>query len=406
MATADTNSALRRTGYARPAGRVRIEELTSWQELAELRGAWEELLTADPKASIFATPEWLGSWWQAYGDDRQFLALTFHDPDGTLVGLAPLTVGRTSLLGVKVVCLQLLGDGSGDSDQLDVITRPEATEACATGFLEWCKDQTRFDVYSLNTLPEDSAFASALIEKLRRARWPTYVTRTPGNCILLPSTWDEYVAQLDPQFRPLLTRYAKRLETRHQVRILRCEDKREVQPCLEQLFALHQKRWEKVDKPGAFSDPRRRAFYAQLSSELLRRGWLDFWLLETDGAIVAAQFCFHYRDSVSLLQEGFDPEYAAEKVGYALRAAMLQALIRAGYRKYDFLGGDDPHKRRFAALPTSYINLNFARPRSWGQCYIKYQQMLNSTRKRLKENLPPGVVTWIRTVRSGGKHAG
>ena len=181
--------------------------------------------------------------------------------------------------------------------------------------------------------------------------------------------------------------------------IFRCDDPLQVPACLEALFTLHQKRWVEIGEPGAFAEPRRREFYAQLSERLLCRGWLDFWLLEMDGAIVAAQFCFHYGDTVSLLQEGFEPKFAAEKVGYALRAKMFQSIIEAGFKKYDFLGGDDPHKAKFGAAATSYLHLSFAKPRSWGHSYVKYQQEVTGLKGWIKEHVSPAALALIKRAR-------
>ena len=67
-------------------------------------------------------------------------------------------------------------------------------------------------------------------------------------------------------------------------------------------------------------------------SAFLQRGWLEFWRLELNGETVGAQFCFRYNDTVSLLQEGFHPKYAGEKIGYALKAHLS--------------GRDDSHRRQ------------------------------------------------------------
>ena len=82
--------------------------------------------------------------------------------------------------------------------------------------------------------------------------------------------------------------------------------------CLEELFELHQKRWQSEGQPGSFSSlTRRRRFYQDLSAVLLQRNWLEFWLLEIDGKTVAADYGFRYGDTVYALQAGFDLAYGA-----------------------------------------------------------------------------------------------
>jgi len=52
-------------------------------------------------------------------------------------------------------------------------------------------------------------------------------------------------------------------------------------------------------------------------------GSLELWLLDLDGRTVAAQCGLRYGELVCALQEGFDPDYATDSVGYVLRSYVL-----------------------------------------------------------------------------------
>src|SRR6476661_10923965 len=67
----------------------------SWEELEQFRERWNILLRANPASSIFQTPEWLASWWQSYGQNRNLFALVFADSTGAVVGIAPLYADHT-----------------------------------------------------------------------------------------------------------------------------------------------------------------------------------------------------------------------------------------------------------------------------------------------------------------------
>ncbi len=45
---------------------MRIAMYSSWVQLEERIAAWQNVLNENPELSIFATPEWLGSWWKAF----------------------------------------------------------------------------------------------------------------------------------------------------------------------------------------------------------------------------------------------------------------------------------------------------------------------------------------------------
>ena len=253
--------------------------------------------------------------------------------------------------------LHMVGAGSGDSDALDFIIAPGYEQMCAQTFLSWLAQECNWDICALETLPQNSLIAQHLSALTRKNGSRLYSETSPNFFIDLPPTWPQYLDALEPGFQPLLTRYPRRLQSRFNVSITRCEREGDLVSNLEALFTLHQMRWTGRGETGAFSSAERRDFYLRMAHAFQGRGWLEFWLLKLDNQIVAAQFCFRYRDTVYLLQEGFHPKYAVEKIGYALRAHVLQEMIRTGAIRYDFLGGTDAYKLKFGARCGSYLTM-------------------------------------------------
>jgi CelD/BcsL family acetyltransferase involved in cellulose biosynthesis len=366
-----------------------VEVVRSWDKLMGFNREWDSLLAAMAAPSIFMTPEWLGPWWKAFGRDAELVGLVFLDQQRQVVAMAPLYRQRLGFFPFRSSRLRWLGAGSGDSDALDFIVKPGTEVRVAKAFLAWLAANKDWNICSLETLPKDSAVGRCLQESLQHSDWSVLSDESINYVIDLPATWQGYLQSLDPKFRPLLTRYPKRLHTRYQgVRISRYEEAAQLSPGLETLFDLHQMRWTGRGEAGAFSSAERRAFYAGMAEAFLSRGWLEFWRLELEGRTVATQFCFRYRDTVSLLQEGFDPKYAADKTGYALRAHVLETMIQSGARHYDFLGGGDSYKPKFGARAGSYLNLHFAGPSLLGRALLAKQRYSKRSRHWLKNHLP------------------
>jgi CelD/BcsL family acetyltransferase involved in cellulose biosynthesis len=383
-------SELRSRGLTRTRNRtIRVTTCRSWEQLEERIPGWEAILRENQSLSIFSTPEWLGSWWKAFGSEKQMTTLAFSNEDNALMGLAPLYVEDiTSPVFGKLAHLRFIGDGSGDSDNLDLIVRPGFKNVCAQALLHWLAQHQDWDLCSLNTVSENSVMSSALMNELERTNWPFISGTCPNSKINLPESWLQYVQRLSPNFRPLVTRYPHKLARRYEVRIRRCEERNDLPTALEAFFSLHTKRWNLADQPGSFGSVERREFYQHVSQCFLHRGWLELWILQLNGAAAAAQFCFRYGDTVYALQEGFDPEFAADKVGYALRSAMLKHFIETGVARYDFLGGLAEHKQKWGAEPGSYLNLHFARPGSRGSLYLFYTDIAARSKEWLRRNLP------------------
>ena len=377
-----------------------VHTCTTWDELEQFRERWNSLLQANPAASIFQTPEWIAAWWQAYGRNKDLFALVFADSTGAVVGILPLYADRTRFLGLSLTTLRIVGAGSGDSDGLDFVTAPGYARECAQAFISWLSGRKEWQICALETLPQNSLVADCILHGIQESAMSFDVTLTPNFVIHLPATWAQYVSSLNASFRPLLTRYPKRLQSRFTVKYSRCEDLDNLDTQLQALFDLHQMRWTGRGEVGAFAGNERRDFYHRMATAFLQRGWLEFWRLELNGETVGAQFCFRYNDTVSLLQEGFHPSYASEKIGYALKAQLLEEMIRTGAKRYDFLGGADPYKAKFGARQKNYSNLFIAGPSRRGCLFIQVQKKKRGIKAWLKRRLPAAVVGALSGAKS------
>jgi len=292
------------------SGLLGVKVCNSWDELEALRPTWERLLHTSAACTIFSTPEWLGPWWNTFGQGKQTATLVFSDSSGEAVGLALLYFDFVeTLFRRRLKRLRLLGDGSGDSDNLDFIVRAEYEESCARTFMAWLARQTDWQLCDLNALAARSGMGKSLLGQLKKLGWTYFVYHPPCSALALPDSWESYVSQLSRNERENVRRYPRRLAKSYQVQFYKVVQESELATSLETLFQLHQKRWRLRGEQGSFSSTSRREFYSEMARSFLARQWLEFWLLKLDGRIAAAQFGFRYGNTVYSLQEGFDPVY-------------------------------------------------------------------------------------------------
>jgi len=369
---------------------LRLQAYRDLNELAELRPSWDELLSEYPLSSTFSTWEWLASWWEAFGKNQRLLVLAAFDPASRLIGLAPLSIslqpfGRFLLLRV----LRLMGDGSGDSDNLDLPVRPGFENDFAEAIARYLQQQKHeWDVCHLNTTPPNSPVACCLTAFLKASGWIVCEYSRICSAIPLPETWEEYLRRISNEDQKNLTRYTRRLGKRYRVRIYRIRSEKELPACLERLFTLHQGRWQNEGQPGTFSSMDRREFYFRLSQRLLTRDWLELWVLELDDQVVAVQFALRYKEQVFQLQEGYDHRLSSDRAGYVLRGEVIKRLISEKVRVYDFLGGEDAYKARWGAQVGTYRDLQFARPLSLGGVILAGTARAVRVKAWLRRKLP------------------
>jgi len=384
-------------GKMAPDQNLTIVVHDSLESLEALRAEWETLLGDYPQSTIFSTYEWLVPWWRAFGGRDRLLVLAFRDDSSALVGLAPLAVTVRPAFLSSLRVLRLMGHGSHDSDNLDLPVRPGYEEAFSRSLLDWMQQNSaQWDVCELNTLPSNSSVGARLQSDLARREWRCVPSTRPQTVVELPESWDEYLKGLSAKERGKIGLRSRRLEKKFEVRIRRCSQESEFDFLLAALFDLHGKHWQNLGLPGTLHSPARRQFYGELTRSLLPRGRLEFWILELNGKIAAAQFGLRYATTVFSLQEGFDPEHAADSVGYVLRSEVLKQIIASGVRRYDFLGGTDESKMRWGGELKNYLNLHFARPGSRGSRYLAAQLRSAQVKRWMRENLPAKVLTGLK----------
>ncbi len=376
-----------------------ISEHRQWEQLEGKRNSWSNLVAQVPGLSVFLTPEWMFSWWHAYSENKELCVLLLSDPQVGIVGIAPLYWERRKYLGfTELRVLRFIGDGSADSDDLDFIVKPGYAASVAKALLNWMR-QAKWDVCQFDALSSKSEVAALLDNALRGLGWKRTVSHRPFTRVKLPETWALYLKKLSAKERQKTGIRLRRLQSRHKVCFRRCERPDELHAFLETLYALHQKRWEAKGEPGSFCVVERRHFYEEMTRMLLSRGWLGLWLLEMDDVPVAAQIGMCYGDGFYALQEGFDPAYASDSVGYVLRSLVLQECIENGVRFYDFLYGDQDSKQRWGAEVGHYVDFHFARSASVGAVYLASVQAWSTIKGWLRIHAPARMWKMLQTLR-------
>ena len=319
---------------------MRVVEIRQESELQGLSPAWDALLRESASNTIFLTWEWVTAWWSSYGKPGELRIMAAFDEHDVLRGIAPLRAQTVRKFGQTVPVLSFIGDGSSDSDYLDLIFAPGFENEVIEAFRShWMRELDRGTVVVLNEIPETSPSLPLLknFAQSQEAIWTE--ADVPCGTVSLPETWEGYLGMLRPRFRTKIRSVLRELEAKPEIRFGFCEDIEQASAMLPILFELHTKRWARDGKPGVFGGEQKREFYQSLSKLFLQRGWLRFGWLEWRGVILACQYGFAYQGKYFLLQEGYEAASEHWNLGIGLRAWSIREFIREGLREYDFLGG-------------------------------------------------------------------
>jgi CelD/BcsL family acetyltransferase involved in cellulose biosynthesis len=300
----------------------------------------------------FATWQFQTAWYRAFAPGPLRL-LAVQDGAGEWVALLPLYETSTP----EGAVIRLVG-GTDVADYLDLIAVAGREEEAWKALLPALAELT-WRIADLRPVPAASPTA-ALLPALAAASGLTSRVDVEERCpvIELPATWDAYLAGLSGKDRHELRRKLRRAEAgRPRVEVARTPAA--MAALMDGFVALHRK--SKVGK-ARFMDEPMEAFFRQLARDLAAGGRAALWMLWLEERPAAALLCLEGGGAVSLYNSGFDPEARAMSPGVVLIARTIEDAIARGFRRYDFLRGEEPYKYGFGAVPTEVLRVTLERP--------------------------------------------
>ncbi|HEY6156211.1 MAG TPA: GNAT family N-acetyltransferase [Gemmatimonadales bacterium] len=350
------------------------------EALAHDPAAWERLRERSPAASPFAGWAWHRAWADTASEEelQASTCIVVRDARGQTAALLPVGVGTLTFRRRPVAGLSWAIGDIGCPDHLDLLADPsvELDDVMpALLSLPW-------EVAILGNLapaaPNVARLAAALTRAGCAVRWNA-ANRCPY--LELPRSWDEYLSSLSASRRQTLRRRERNLERDHGV-ALTDYGPENLAAGWRHLVELHERRWANGGG-GTFSDPRVERLHRAFAEELARGGRLWLTTLDLDGAPAAAWYGFADRDTVYFYQSGRDPRWEDQSVGVALMVKMIRRAIERGYRRFDFLRGDEAYKREWTTVEAVTRELVAFRP-GWRGRWLRGLDWAGRLRARLR----------------------
>lgn len=323
---------------------------------AALQMHWNELLARSRFNTIFLTWEWQTVWWRCLGAARGPLVLLSAHEDDRLLGILPLYLTDDGQRSLQVIgCIEV-------ADYLDLIVEKGREEHLYSAFLDWLAGDTtatgaaapEWDLLDLCNQP-DASLAHTLLPELARARGWDAAAVQEDVCPIVdlppaePDGWEAYLAALDKKERHEIRRKLRRVEREVpdlSFRVVTGGD--EVQSAVDDFIRLH--RLSSRDK-DEFMSEEMQAFFHEMAAVTAEQGWLRLFFLDAEGQPVATYFCFAYNDDLLVYNSGFDPQAGPQlSYGWVLLGKIIQYAIEQGFRRLDFLQGDEDYKHRFGGV--------------------------------------------------------
>lgn len=327
---------------------ITIEKVSTRETFAALEGAWNELLTSSTSNTVMLTHQWISTWWDVFGEDRELCLLLARDGD-ELIGIAPFlkrTVRHYGVLPFRRIEFLASGEDECDeicSDYLNFILAPGREKEALQTILDYLlREETEWDELLLTDVAGESPNLP-LVQDIGAARGLSWQLTREQICIYvpLPDSHDKLLATMSGQNRKRIIKDRRELaDERVQIRAFDSLDGFEA--AFDSLVQLHQQRWTARGMPGSFSSAKFMRFHREVAPKLLRQGWAKLWLMEVDGEPICALYDFVYANKIFYYQSGMKiGEGPVRSPGLLLRDYGLEEAIGLGISECDFLKGDE-----------------------------------------------------------------
>jgi CelD/BcsL family acetyltransferase involved in cellulose biosynthesis len=333
---------------------------------------WNELLEQSDQHIFFLRFAWNRLWWRFLRPpDSELFIVTCRDEEGRLVGLAPFYVRQRKTAGIPHVReLLFLGTGiyAQTSEYLDVIARRGYERAVADATAGCLANEGNWDRLCLREIPESSTMLPHLVRALEEDAQIEACNRS--YYIDTTVDWESFTRGLSTSARKNVLYRTRKLFSKHECRMKRVDAFDEIDPAMDALIRLHQARWKSKGEPGAFALINFEEFVRETARASFAEAKLRILTLEMDGAVAAARLAFQDNHITHAFQAGFDPAYLPEGVGSIMNGLTIKASFEDAYvREYDFMGGSEPHKERWAKKYKDSVSLTAIRPGTRSTAY-------------------------------------
>jgi hypothetical protein len=227
----------------------------------------------------------------------------------------------------------------------------------------FCERAHEWDVLRLLSVPLGSPTLAEMSRQASMSGAPVGLwTGEESPYVPVRGGWEGYWATCRPRHRANVRRHRRRCMDMGPFEREVITDG-ELEPALDEGFAIEGAAWKKDAGTAIASDPRVEGFYRRLASRTARRGWLRLTFLRVAGMRVAFAYSLVYRRRWRLLKTGYLPRLATQSPSTLLCAADLQDAFSEDCLEFDFLGDKDPSKLEWASRlrPHRWL-FAFARP--------------------------------------------
>lgn len=273
-----------------------VRVFTRFEDCPVTPAEWDEAV-ARLGGPIYQTFDWLQTWWELYGRDRQLRLFVFQTADQT-VGILPFYLETFGWGPLKTTVVRLVGANIPPKTFNPPVT-PEYAPAVLAGAVRHLFRADGCDLLALGPVSDawpGSHACRRLAEQEDCLRWVSSCRYAPHGVqtwFSLPATFEEYLKSLGSTERKNRLKRMRHLEKGRQVTTDMVADPGLVEQEFDTFVRQHARQWQAVGKGGHFTAWPQGEVYnrAQVKAQA-RHGRVRFFRMLVDGQVVCRRYTF------------------------------------------------------------------------------------------------------------------
>jgi CelD/BcsL family acetyltransferase involved in cellulose biosynthesis len=341
---------------------LRVERLTTEQDLTALMPEWHELDVSLSPRIPFTSPVWKLLWWKHFKRDKlasrdRLNTYAVRDLLGRLVAVAPMMITyRPSIGPLRMRELQFLGADSNVTELRGIVCRPENFSQVMVALNRvMVRDKRAWDWVQWRGLRATSEMP------VWQEQLPNFkpVRTVLDHYLRLPDNWDKFKAGLPRNLKESLRKCYNSLARDGHTFVFRAISlPAEIPAAIDRFLALHTQRATMsgtVDHPNIFVQPQAQAFLRDYAASMAERGDIRVFELVIDGAVVATRIAFLFGDEMYLFYSGYNQQWSRYSVMTTVVAEALKWGIANGIKIANLSTGTDVSKTRWRPDHIAYV---------------------------------------------------
>jgi len=323
----------------------RVEVIQDYEHFVGLEAEWNDAVQRANVPHPFLRHEWVRTWWDCFGGDRQLHIIVVRDDD-RIVGIAPLMRETTTSYGLSIRRLAVIANDH--TPRTDFLVAGNADDVYGAIWNALRDGMDQWDVVQLTQLLKGSPTVSAMTRFAAAAGLPTGTWKSSDSPYLaLEGTWDSYWASLPAKFRSNVRNRLSRLTQIGEPGLEILSEDTAIARACDDAWRLEASGWKDQEGTSICSDPAVRKFYTLLAERASARGWLRLLFLTVGGKRIAVSYSAVHDGRLFLLKTGHDREFHTCSPFKLLTYFAAQHGYANGLREIDFLGDTEPWKQEW-----------------------------------------------------------